>query len=602
MGFQPMTSAGFGVSNPRFLASLLVPLLLLATNVSLAQRPDASRGAFSQVDKDFPQVADAIALKDPSALKNAFEKLPSNTQQRLLTVLHAQRILPRSSSPDSSGSGSAGYGSSGVAPAASGLQERPGAGAGGGAIANYSELMSLIESTISPDVWLNAGGTATMSPFRQGVRITTDGVIERINNVKQSGAPKLREIPDALAKGEPIAVGLDELGDWQTPTSLRWISLRMLDDQLHSQVELGTRSPIAAELLGGLCRIDYLAWDPAANDWLIGGPAGNLAASRQGDLLHRELKLPPVLLEDLLTVSHHVLHARGEFGCSIDPDPQRLIAAYQMANEKSSMRLLARDPETWSNQWKQKLGFQQANVVGIAQDSPTGYALLIADAHMKRLAFGLETSVQGLANYWLECDRLGYAQEQSMVRWWFAMSQSRIAFDPEARIYHFQGSNVEVLSERQMMQADGTRKASAAPDRAADAFAKNFTTQFEALQRAYPIYGRLRHIFDLAVVMEIVRSEASKIQSPPSRVLGKAEYVPHLEFAPRQIDSIVATRKRSDGSISAIVSGGVSIEPKSVMNKLRLDADLKNRVSWETSPGELSESKSAWNFEASFWK
>ena len=132
MGFQPMTSAGFGVSNPRFLASLLVPLLLLATNVSLAQRPDASRGAFSQVDKDFPQVADAIASKDPSALKNAFEKLPSNAQQRLLTVLHAQRILPRSSHSDSSGSGSAGYGSSGVAPAASGLQERPGAGAGGG--------------------------------------------------------------------------------------------------------------------------------------------------------------------------------------------------------------------------------------------------------------------------------------------------------------------------------------------------------------------------------------------------------------------------------------------------------------------------------------
>jgi hypothetical protein len=102
--------------------------------------------------------------------------------------------------------------------------------------------------------------------------------------------------------------------------------------------------------------------------------------------------------------------------------------------------------------------------------------------------------------------------------------------------------------------------------------------------------------------MEIVRSETSKIQSPPYRVLGKAEYVPHLEVAPRQIDSIVATRKRSDGSISAIVSGGVSIEPKSVINKLRLDADLKNRVSWETSPGELSESKSAWNFEASFWK
>ena len=198
MGLHPLPCAGFGRFFPRFLVSMLGSLFLLLAHVVLAQSPEVSRRAFSQVDSEFPQVADAIASKDPSALKNAFERLPSNAQQRLLTVLHAQRILPRSSS-----SGSAGSGSAGVAPGATGLQERPGAGAGGGAIANYSELMSLIESTISPDVWLNAGGTATMSPFRQGVRITTDGVIERISNVKQSGSPETTEIPELVHKGCP---------------------------------------------------------------------------------------------------------------------------------------------------------------------------------------------------------------------------------------------------------------------------------------------------------------------------------------------------------------------------------------------------------------
>lgn len=42
---------------------------------------------------------------------------------------------------------------------------------GGGSMANFSELMALIESTISPDVWLNAGGTATMSPFSQNLSL-----------------------------------------------------------------------------------------------------------------------------------------------------------------------------------------------------------------------------------------------------------------------------------------------------------------------------------------------------------------------------------------------------------------------------------------------
>lgn len=578
---------------PRFLAVLVcLPALLVAQSTE-------------RLGKDFPHLARSLNEGNPAAIKTAFEQLSPQDRQRVLTVFHAQRISPVGVS---SGSYTQPASPSGIFSGPAGEGGAAGGGAaGGGAIANFSELMNLIETTISPDGWQSAGGTATMSPFRQGVRITTDGLIERISNAKQNGAPKLKVIPEEIARGGPIAVSLDDLGQWQKPTDLRWISLRSLDEQLHMQVQQGTRGSIASELLGGLCRIDYLAWDANTNDWLIGGPAGNLAATKQGDLLHRELKLPPVLLEDLLTVAHHVLNGLGEFGCSIDPVPERLVAAYQLANEKSSIRLLARDPETWIAQWKQKLGFQKANVVGIAQDSPTGYALLIADAHMKRLAFGLEPSVSGLANYWLESERLGYAKEQSMVRWWFAMSDSSIAFDPQEHIYHFQGSNVAVLSETQMMGADGTRFAAQLPDRAADAFAKNFTAKFQALQQAYPIYGRLRHVFDLAVVMEIIRARHASEENSQSvhkqfKVLGQAAYIPHLEVAPTQIDSIVATRKRSDGTISAIVSGGVSVEPKVVGNKLKVSPEIKNRVSLEISPGDIQDPESDLALEDRFWK
>ena len=153
-----------------------------------------------------------------------------------------------------------------------------------------------------------------------------------------------------------------------------------------------------------------------------------------------------------------------------------------------------------------------------------------------------------------------------------------------------------------MMTADGNRQVAQLPDRAADSFAKNFTAEFQSLQRAYPIYGRLRHIFDLAVVMEIVRAQAPQTSIPTFEVLGKQAFVPHMEVAPTQIDSIVATRKRSDGSVSAIVSGGVSIEPKVVRSKLRLDRELKNRVSLERSPGEEQSPESQLGLEVPFWK
>ena len=245
---------------------LLLAILLLSVPL-VAQLPDG-------FDDAYPQIARALRVGNRTDLRSELGKLSEQDKQRVLTVLHSQRL--KSSGEQSSPNPS--------------LPENPSTpmgGAGGGAIANFSELMNLIETTISPDVWLNAGGNATMSPFRQGVRITTDGVIERIATVKQNGAPKLRAIPSELAKEEPIAVPLDDLGDWQKPSELRWVSLKTLDRQLHAQVEQSAASNIAAELLGGLCRIDYLAWDSKNEDWLIGGPAGNLAASRQGELLHR---------------------------------------------------------------------------------------------------------------------------------------------------------------------------------------------------------------------------------------------------------------------------------------------------------------------------
>lgn len=533
---------------------------------------------------NFPDLARALTDKDPQAIRQAYSQLPPEVQQRVLSVLHSNRISPsylQNNSADRTGAD--GNGQSPTLPSPK----------GGASLANFSELMQLIETTVSPDVWLNAGGTATMSPFRQGVRIDPEGVIERLEpakillgntNNKKASTPKLQFPNQTPNEDTQPTILLSNLGQWQAPTELRWISLRQLDRDLANRIDDGKAASIAAEMLGGLCRIDYVFIDKENNDCWLAGPAGNIAATKRGDLLHRELLLPPVLLEDLLCVAAHVLEGRGEFGCSIDPDPTRLVHAYQMANEKASLRLLSRDPETWVERWKEKLGRQQANIIGIQQNSPTGFALIIADAHMKRLAFGLEPSTGNVGNYWLESDRRGDAREQSMVRWWFALSNHPIAHDPENHLYQFAKSNVQVLSETQWITSQGHRLVAASPDAAADAFAKNFSNHFDDLQKVHPVYGRLRHIFDLAVALEIARSEFLTINAPPFEVLGDPKYSPQLPVAPKSIESIVATRKRKDDSISAIVSGGVSINPKLLTEKLRRNTALADRLILPNTP------------------
>lgn len=473
--------------------------------------------------------------------------------------------------------------------------------AGGASLANFSELMRLIESVVDAP-WANNGGTATMVPFRQGVRIDAQGLIERLDETVQPDAPSLRVEFERGGRSEPI-VRLDDLGIWQQPSPLRWVSLHALDAQVADCVRQGRSANFAMELLGGLCRIDYVAFDRSRGEWLIGGPAGNIVANAHGDLLHRELLLPPVLLEDLLTIAPQVLNGKGEFGCSIDPDQERLVAAYKMARSPNSLRELRSDPDYWAHEWKSKLGRQRAVVIGIPEDSPTGYALLIADSHMKRIALGLEPSVDGLKNYWLEADSISQIDKGPMVRWWFTLSDSRIPWDPERKIACMTESNVRVLSESQMFDERGSRVATERPDWAADAFAKGFTAKFSSLQRSYPVYGRLRHIFDLAVALEIVRAQMTAGYGKPFQCLHRIDNQPRLPVAPKEIDSVVATRRSGNGDVAVIVSGGVSIVPRRTSERIRKAPGAFDELILETSPGEMSDGTlNRSDAEQPFWR
>ncbi|HUP78708.1 MAG TPA: hypothetical protein VM260_09150, partial [Pirellula sp.] len=80
-------------------------------------------------------------------------------------------------------------------------------------------------------------------------------------------------------------IPLDELGEWQQASSLRWISLNQLDAQIAERLQdksKKSRANIAMELLGGLYRIDFLAFDKESREWYLGGPAGNLVANKSG--------------------------------------------------------------------------------------------------------------------------------------------------------------------------------------------------------------------------------------------------------------------------------------------------------------------------------
>ena len=64
----------------------------------------------------------------------------------------------------------------------------PGAIPGGGVVADFDTLMNLIQQTIDPDSWLQAGGTNTINPYPAGVYVDPKGYMKRL---KESGRAKV---------------------------------------------------------------------------------------------------------------------------------------------------------------------------------------------------------------------------------------------------------------------------------------------------------------------------------------------------------------------------------------------------------------------------
>ncbi len=98
----------------------------------------------------------------------------------------------------------------------------------------------------------------------------------------------------------------------------------------------------------------------------------------------------------------------------------------------------------------------------------------------------------------------------------------------------------------------GRRNAVVQRDEAADAFAQAFTNRFDEIQQLYPMYGRLRHILDLTVALEIVRREQLKGEVAGLEGLASDKLQPHLFTEPQQVSSIATHRKLATSKLSPL--------------------------------------------------
>jgi len=446
---------------------------------------------------------------------------------------------------------------------------------GGQSLADFTELIALIRATV-PGQWDT--GEDTITSYVNGVWIDPAGKLLREPTfTKNQPRKSIADSEGTSSKGSRpesdfISVPmLDDLG-LDSEESVRWISIRQVEELLMDR-EADKSPSVRLELLGGLTRLDHVARDHETNDWYLGGPAGGMVLDKKGNLISRATGLPPILLEDLLCLAPLVLKGKGPLGCSIDPVPESLKKVSIQIRQDSFLKQLSSQPEKATNFLSSLLGDQRATFIGLPPDSPTAMALLLADEHMKRLGLGLGDgqgdglvgAPKGVVDYWQACERLGAIPGQSMVRWWFTLpNQVSIGVDESGDVFTIQSSSVRVMSQKQFLDQRGDRQDSTEKDLAADTFADSFTSEFKSIQERYPVHGRLRHIFDLAVALQLIADETPRLSDRPLELASDDLRRPTVEVPIQWVPSIAAWRKTSNGRIAAVVSGGVVIESKKV--------------------------------------
>lgn len=448
-----------------------------------------------------------------------------------------------------------------------GASERSLNSAGGGAQADFESLMQLIQSTIAPDTWDEVGGRGSIQPFPTGVYVDAEGVLRKA----RPQALLTREAARRLVAAPADAIGA-AARDPRVASPLRKVSLRRLEQAVAERLAEG-RGPADEQLvLAGMRHVRYVLLDAENDDVILAGPADDWSLDAQGRVVSAADGAPVVRLDDLVALlRRYGQDAAAPLGCAITPRPERLASLQEFLAATSTRPLKRGQRDVWLEAIRRRVGRQDVEFFGIDPTSRVAQVLIEADYHMKRVGIGLEAAPASMRSYLASLDVApGKAPPPlDVLRWWFALDEGALAVGEDGRSYELPGDGVRVLSENELLAAQGQRVHTGASEPLNAAFAAEFTAHFDELARMYPIYGELRNVFQLALCAALAvraQRESELVWDFGCFAPGGAYRVPR-SAAPKSTESVANLKVVRRTTVLAIVSGGVSLAPREILEQ-----------------------------------
>jgi hypothetical protein len=206
--------------------------------------------------------------------------------------------------------------------------------------------------------------------------------------------------------------------------------------------------------------------------------------------------------------------------------------------------------------------------------------MIEADYRMKLVGMGLEEGVPGVKSY-LNLVKIRPGESpppMDVLRWWFTLNYDAVLATHDRGAFAVRGQGVKVLSENELLTAEGQRVHTGQSEPLNRQFARSFTDHFEELCQKYPVYAELRNLCDLALVAALLREEdlAGAVGWHMTCFGSDGGYQVELGAAPKTVETVANLRViRSANKVHTLagVSGGVRVDPTSLVAREAIEME-----------------------------
>lgn len=466
--------------------------------------------------------------------------------------------------------------------------------AGGGSLADFTQLIDLIQQETSGP-WVDLDGTGgTISSYDTGVRVDPNGQLALLSQEDYEG--RLEDLGIQARKAD-----LNQ--DMAQPSSLRVVSLTRLEKEIARRLELGQPVLTTMKHLAGLSAVKYVFVDPKTHEIMIAGTAEGWQYNEAGIPVGVDSGKPTLQLDDLVTVMRIFSPSGNQFfNCLIVPRKEGLkkLSEYvERSNQRGALRP-GGAVRLFANKCQQELGLQDAVFNGVPLDSRVARVILEADYRMKLIGIDKLDAGPNIPSYFdlltPEAIKLNPPRLDGL-RWWMTMKYDAVLHSPSRTVFEIQGPSVQCLSENELIEKDGDRIHTGQADPTNQMFAQNFTQHYGELAERDLVFADLKNIFDLSLVAALMHRE--RLVTNTERGYGVftsgGEYET-AQFEPAKTVMSVVNHKVYNGKdIIVQVAGGVRADLVAVLKDDKIYRESSRLDSLQQQAPQLPEGRWWWD-------